>query len=128
MNNKCLLLVFLLSALCINANSQNNENDSIPNSANFRLFPTKNMWTFIKLDTRNGRMWQVQYSMKSDERFETRLNGYSLVLDGTESINRFILHPTTNIYTFMLLDQIDGRVWQVQWGMEFKDRLVLPIE
>lgn len=27
----------------------------------YKLFPTENLWTFIKLDTRNGRMWQVQY-------------------------------------------------------------------
>lgn len=25
----------------------------------FKLYPTKNMWTFIKLDTSNGQMWQV---------------------------------------------------------------------
>lgn len=128
MKNKCLLLVFFLSVLCLNANSQNNENDSIPNSANFRLFPTKNMWTFIKLDTRNGKMWQVQYSMKSDERFETVLNSYSLISDESEPLNRFVLHPTTNIYTFILLDQIDGRVWQVQWSSKSEERFVLRID
>lgn len=25
----------------------------------FKLFPTQNMWTFIKLDTQTGQMWQV---------------------------------------------------------------------
>lgn len=33
----------------------------------FKLFPTQNMWTFIKLDTQTGQMWQVQYSVKGDE-------------------------------------------------------------
>lgn len=127
MNNKYILLVFFLSLFCLTANSQNNGNDSIPGASNFRLFPTQNMWTFIKLDTRNGKMWQVQYSMKSDERFETGLNDYALTPRENESVNRFTLYPTTNIYTFMLLDQIDGRVWQVQWGMKVKDRLVLRI-
>ncbi|WP_117879837.1 hypothetical protein [Aureibaculum luteum] len=34
----------------------------------YRLFPTDNMWTFIKLNTRNGQMWQVQYSISHDKR------------------------------------------------------------
>lgn len=125
--NKYILLIFTLTFLSLNVNGQNNRNDSISNSANFKLFPTQNMWTFIKLDTRNGKMWQVQYSMKSEERFETNLNSQYLVSDENESVGRFTLHPTTNIYTFLLLDQIDGRVWQIQWGMKSKDRLVLRI-
>lgn len=124
---KYILSLFILLAICLNVKGQNNSNDSISNNANFRLFPTQNMWTFIKLDTRNGEMWQVQYSMSSDKRFETILNDWPLVLEGKESINRFTLHPTQNIYTFILLDQIDGRIWQVQWGMKYKDRVVLRI-
>lgn len=127
MNNKCLLLVFFLSLFCLNANSQNNGSDSIPSNANFRLFPTKNMWNFIKLDTRSGKMWQVQYSMKSNERFEAKLNSSSLVYDEKESIDRFTLCPTQNTYTFLLLDQTDGRVWQVQWSFEAEERMVLRI-
>ncbi len=29
---------------------------------------------------------------------------------------RFFLYPTTNIYNFILVDQIDGRTCQVQWN------------
>lgn len=28
----------------------------------FQMFATQNMWTFILLDSYNGRLWQVQYS------------------------------------------------------------------
>jgi hypothetical protein len=94
----------------------------------FRLFPTQNMWNFIKLDTRNGKMWQVQYSMKKDSRFETHLNLRSLVHKEKEVINRFTLYSTQNIYTFILLDQIDGKAWQVQWSIEPENRAVIPIE
>ena len=38
------------------------------------------------------------------------------------------LFPTQNIYNFILLDQLDGRVWQVQWSIEAKTRMVIPIE
>jgi len=33
----------------------------------YQLFPTKNYWTFIKLDTRNGKMWQVHFSVEDDK-------------------------------------------------------------
>lgn len=33
------------------------------NKVNFRLFQTNNRWTFLKLDTRNGEIMQVQYDM-----------------------------------------------------------------
>lgn len=44
-------------------------------NASYRLFPTTNMWTFLKLNTEDGRIWQVQYAINNDEnRFETYLN------------------------------------------------------
>lgn len=30
--------------------------------------------------------------------------------------------------TFILLDQINGRTWQVQWSLEPEKRIVIPIE
>lgn len=95
----------------------------------YKLFPTSNMWTFLKLDTRNGRIWQVQFSVKGAEyRFETPLSTTYLVETSKEKNGRFTLYPTSNFYNFILLDQIDGRAWQVQWGNEPKDRAVLRIE
>jgi len=92
----------------------------------YRLFATRNMYTFIKLNTRNGQMWQVQWNMERNKRFETTLSDISRINGDEEKNGRFFLYPTTNIYTFILLDQINGRTWQVQWGKE-GERLVLPI-
>jgi len=104
------------------------QNISTDSTVTYRLFSTRNMYTFIKLDTRNGRMWQVQWNTKGGEyRFESILSGISRVNENDEKNGRFFLYPTTNIYNFILLDQIDGRVWQVQWSMEEKDRMVLSI-
>ncbi len=99
--------------------------DNNPNVA-YKLYPTQNMWTFLKLDTRNGKIWQVQYSVKGDDyRFETCLNNLSLT---TKEINgRFELYPTQNMFNFILLDKVDGGVWQVQWSSEPANRGVLPI-
>lgn len=94
----------------------------------YKLFPTQNMYTFIKLDTRNGQMWQVQWFTESTSRFVTTLSDISLVNKEEEKIGRFILYPTTNMYNFILLDQIEGRTWQVQWGKEETDRMVIPIQ
>jgi hypothetical protein len=94
----------------------------------YRLFPTQNMWTFIKLNTRNGQMWQVQFDVQGNNRFVTNLNEVSLVMKGKEADDRFTLYHTQNMWTFVLLDQLDGRVWQVQWSTKAKERLIVPIE
>ena len=94
----------------------------------YKLFPTENMWTFIKLNTRNGKIWQVQYDVEDNNRFETYLNLLPLITKDKEMNGRFTLHSTQNIYTFILLDQIDGRTWQVQWSIEPENRLVVPIK
>ena len=93
----------------------------------YRLFKTTNRWTFIKLDTQNGLMWQVQYDIEDNNRFETFLSYIPLVEKEKEVNNRFTLYPTQNMWTFILLDQLDGRMWQVQWSMEAKNRGVWPI-
>ena len=92
--------------------------------APYRLFGTRNIYTFLKLDTREGRIWQVQLG-DEDSRFSTPLNLVPLVSDG--KAGRFTLYPTTNIYTFVLLDQENGDTWHVQWG-ELEDRFIAPIK
>ena len=92
----------------------------------YKLFPTQNYWTFIKLDTRNGKMWQVHFSI-SNEGYEGELvlNPNSLVWTEEEQINgRFTLYSTNNIYNFILLDQINGKTYQVQWNNDKDKRFV----
>lgn len=100
---------------------QNISNDS---SVVYRLFATKNMYNFIKLNTRNGQLFQVQWGMESKYQVESILSFTSRVSKEEEQNGRFFLYPTTNIYNFIMLDQMDGRAWQVQWSIEAKDRLV----
>jgi hypothetical protein len=72
-------------------------------------------------------MWEVQWNMDYDKRFTTTLNDIELVIKSEESNQRFMLLPTTNIFTFILMDQIDGRTWQVQWSVDPLKRMVVPI-
>lgn len=96
-------------------------------NANFRLYKTKNMYSFIKLDTRTGQMELVQWSLDGN-RMSYRLSNEILTSSFEEQIpGRFTLYATTNIYQFVLLDQIDGRTWHVQWGTDKEYRWIKPI-
>jgi hypothetical protein len=95
---------------------------------NYKLYPTENMWNFIKLDTRTGRLWQVQFSTQGYEyRFQCVLSDVDLSYEENTKPNRFELYTTQNTYNFILLDKVDGRVWQVQWSFEEEERMVLRI-
>lgn len=127
------LLLLILSACTDNASKSTLQEDAqklakVNEIERFKLFPTQNMWTFIKLDTQTGQMWQVQYSVKDDEgRFEYDLNPNPLVSIEKKVNGRFELYSTQNIYNFILLDRIDGKVWQVQWSFDKENRAVIPI-
>ena len=97
-------------------------------NASYRLFPTTNMWTFLKLNTEDGRIWQVQYAINNDEnRFETYLNLTPLATGSQKKPGRFTLYPTQNMWTFILLDTINGSTWQVQWSQDADNRGIIPI-
>ncbi|WP_316797112.1 hypothetical protein [Pedobacter agri] len=102
------------------------QNISTDSAVVYRLFTTRNKWTYIKLNTRNGQMWQVQYSLEDNNR-EDALSLLIRVPKEEEKNGRFFLYPTQNMYNFILLDQLDGRVWQVQWSIEEKSRMVVRI-
>ena len=95
----------------------------------YQLFPTDNYWTFIKLDTRNGKMWQVHFTISNDGyQGELILNSDSLLMSDEVEVNgRFNLHRTNNMYNFILLDQINGKTYQVQWNGEKEKRFVIRI-
>jgi hypothetical protein len=94
----------------------------------FELYETDNIWTFIKLDTRNGRMWQVQFDIEGDNRFTSILSLSPRVDKEMEADNRFKLYPTQNNWNFILLDKFNGRLWQVQWSIDSEKRLIIPIK
>lgn len=131
MKTKNFTLIISILLFAFSAYSQEKQSSIIPQkqiseNAVYQLFPTPNMYTFIKLDTRNGRMWQVQWGTDIKYRFESILSEISRVNYDEEKNGRFILYSTTNTYNLILLDQIDGRTWQVQWGNK-ESRMVLPI-
>ncbi len=92
----------------------------------YELYPTQNIYTFLKLNTMTGQISQVQYSLDDDgARIEVPVNTASLVSEGREKKDRFKLQPTHNMYNFLLLDQVTGQVWQVQWHIEPEKRGII---
>lgn len=123
--------IFVLTTMLTSAQSTSEipiQNISTDSDVTYRLFSTRNKYTFIKLNTRNGQMSHVQWGTGNNDHFEYSLSDIPLVNKENEKNGRFFLYPTTNIYNFILLDQIDGRTWQVQWSMEPEYRAIVPIE
>ncbi len=85
-------------------------------AARFRLYPTRNMWNFIELDTATGRLWLVQFSVSDDlpARF---VISTKFLANGTKP-SRFDLYKTSNVWNYILVDQTDGRTWQVQFSID----------
>ena len=121
-----IIILSTVSAFAQSASDAPIQNISTDSTVVYRLFSTRNTFMFIKLNTRNGQMWQVQWGLESKYRFETTLSDISRVNKDEEKNGRFFLYPTTNTYNFILLDQLDGRAWQVPWGEE-AERMVTPI-
>ena len=95
--------------------------------ANYRLYKTKNTYNFIKLDTRTGQMEMVQWTTSGYPGTYT-LSDIKRVDNLEDEIpGRFTLYATTNFYNFVLLDQIDGRTWQVQWSTDPNEMMVVRI-
>ena len=84
------------------------------------------MWVFLKLDTCQGYVTMVQYSMEDKNRFEIPIKYYPLATGADAIPGRFNLYPTQNMWTFILLDEIDGRTWQVQWSTSGNEG-IMPI-
>jgi hypothetical protein len=94
----------------------------------FELYPTKNMWTFLKLNTITGQIWIVQWSTDSERRFTYTLDDTPRISENDKmQTGRFSLVETDNMYTFIMLDNITGQCYQVQWSFDDDERLVVPI-
>ena len=85
----------------------------------FKLYPTTNMYNFLKLDTRLGDVTAVQFDINGPNEYEYHVGSVWKSIPVDQQVDgRYELYPTQNYYTFLLLDQIDEKVYHVQWSME----------
>ena len=130
---RCFFIAFVSLLSFVSCQQKGNQTTAsakqeFTDNTRYELFPTENIWTFLKLDTKNGKIWQVQYSIDDNYRGEIELNNKALIPDNATENGRFTLYPTKNLYNFILLDQIDGKMWQVQWSTEEGNRVVVPMQ
>jgi hypothetical protein bfra3_24007 len=121
------LLCVVTSCSKVDKKTQNEPKQEVNDGARYELYSTQNIWTFLKLDTRTGRIWQVQYSLESGKQGEWVLNDRSLTQNSEGGNGRFELYPTSNIFNFILLDHSNGKTYQVQWSQKEELRMVIPI-
>lgn len=93
----------------------------------YKLYQTKNIYTFLQLDTKTGMIDQFQWSLDSDNEGSVVINDVDLRIGLGYGSGTFELYPTENMYQFILLDKTTGRKWHVQWGMESSKRWIRAI-
>ena len=135
MRSTCLRLVIVLLAWCGSSNAFTvHAADKVKFETDppqrlevrYRLFKTENIWNFLELDTQTGRIWQIQFSVDNDaNRARTPINTETLAADGKNG--RFTLYPTSNMWNFLLVDQDNGRIWQVQFSIDDENRGIFPV-
>ena len=98
-------------------------------SNTYKLYKTGNIYTFLRLNTSNGKIDQVQWNLDRDKEFITVLNDVDLTYGISIGNNngRFELYPTENMFQFLLLDKNFGSMWHVQWGLDSEKRWIVPI-
>lgn len=99
---KKILSVFLLF-IVVNAKAQT-----------FKYYQTENIHNQLQLNSKTGEVLQVQ-----DDGQTFTVNA-ALTVDN-EIPNKYALFKTENMWTFILLDQFTGKLWQCQYSVKGPD-------
>ncbi len=90
----------------------------------YKMLATQNINILLKLDTKRGRIWMVQYRMKDQSAMEVTIDNFAAVSEAAGWNGRFEMYPTNNMYNFLMIDTETGQVYQVQWSTEYSKRFV----
>ncbi len=93
----------------------------------YKLYPTENVYTLLELDTKTGKIKQVQWSLDSDKEGSMTINDTDFSYGLGYGSGSFELYPTQNMYQFIMIDKTDGRKWHVQWGIGESKRWIRRI-
>lgn len=138
-NNMKRLILTTLALFVITMHSfAQNPNDSIISELSkqitflqtkdrYKLYPTENIYNLLKLDTKTGMIWQVQWGLNDGYEGVFDINLVDLRTISDPECGSFELYPTKNMYQFILLDKINGRQWHVQWGIGSEKRWIRRI-
>lgn len=94
----------------------------------FKLYKTENNYNFLELDTKTGKIKQVQWSLDEKNECTVVINNIDLSWGAGYGSGSFELYPTSNIFQFILIDKTNGRKWHVQWGLKNANRWIRYID
>lgn len=101
-------------------------NTKVSTNPRYKLYKTENIYNLLRLDTKTGKIEQVQWSLDSSPESTWTINSTDYSYSGyTEG--SFELYPTNNMYQFILIDTHMGRMWHVQWGIGDSKRWIRRI-
>ena len=138
----CIMRIFiLLLFISFNAFSQDDYTYLQKDFERYKLYPTENINVFLKLDTRDGYVYQIQrrtgevnsssilISTYRPDQYRKNWpidseSGFVIYSGRKQPIGRYKLYPTQNMWTFLMQDVFDGHTYMVQWGFEKEDRFI----
>lgn len=86
--------------------------------AGHRIFRTDYFSILFQLDTTTGKLWIVEYNIENDSYKKYVFNSENLAEGKPQKQGRFTMYPTWNKWVFILVDQIDGTLWRVDWSFD----------
>ena len=93
----------------------------------YKLYQTENIYNLLQLDTKTGKIEQVQWSLEREKEGSFIINDEDLTTGIGYGSGSFELYPTKNMYQFILLDKTNGKKWHVQWGLGDSKRWIRRI-
>lgn len=94
----------------------------------YKMYQTENMHNLLHLDTKTGRIKQIQWTLDAENERTFNVNNEDLSSDSRYGPGVFELYPTKNMYQFILLNKVNGKMWHVQWGLEDEHRWIRRIK
>ena len=102
------IIVFMFVALAVNAQT-------------YKFYQTDNYHNQLRLNTKTGEVYQIQ-----DDGQKFLIN--DAVTPSNTIENRYLLYKTQNMWTFILLDRWQGKLWQCQFSVKGTEyMLTVPI-
>lgn len=77
----------------------------------YKFYQTENIHNQLRLNSKTGEVYQIQ---NDGQTFLV----HPATTPENEKINRYSLHKTENMWTYILLDNFSGKLWQCQYSVE----------
>lgn len=81
------------------------------NAQTFKLYQTDNIHNQLRLNTATGEVYQIQ---SDGQKFLV----HEATTPTNENPNRYALHKTENMWTYILIDKFSGKLWQCQYSVK----------